>query len=602
MRLSIRTRQVLGVTAIVAASVLALTAWYLLSLANLLLVETQARAEQVANTIYQRAVAIVASGEEPTTGLALDGGLRSILEGSLYARDIAYAAIVDVDGAVLAHVDGSLVGTALAPADALERVMAGTLLSRVRTLYVPGGQMLEVRQDLLLDGRPFGSIRVGFSTLLIRSRFEESLRVPVITALSVLLVAVLVSMVLARIVVRPIHVIGSGLARLGRGELDALPEMPTDEDLGDIGASFRAVATRLAADRTELAGRKATLESVAQRLEDAVALFASDGTLLFANPAMRPFVGDDGQSIGERLPADHPYRLAVERALAGDSATGTPVTVTLPDDGGERQIVTQGVSDADNAPIGVMLVAQDRAYLGEVQSTIQYSHKLAALSRLSAGIAHEIKNPLNAVMIHLELLKLRLAGQPEAAEHVAVIASQMRRLDEVVHGFLKFTRPEELKPRPVSLAGVLAGLMPVLEAEASKSGVTIRLDCPSSLPDISGDRHMLEQAFLNLGLNACQAMPTGGRLDIVLREDGARRVEVRFEDTGTGIPPDALPRIFDLYFTTREAGSGIGLSLVFRTVQLHDGEIEVHSTPGRGTTFRLLLPRAQAAVLPIAAS
>jgi signal transduction histidine kinase len=183
-----------------------------------------------------------------------------------------------------------------------------------------------------------------------------------------------------------------------------------------------------------LAGSRATLESVARRLEDAVAFFSSDGTLLFANPTMRPVVGDDGASIREHLAADHPYRLAVERALGGEGTTA-PVAVTLPD-GGDRQIVTQVVSDAENAPIGVMIVAQDLAYLGEVQSTLSYSHKLAALSRLSAGIAHEIKNPLNAVMIHLELLKLRLAGQPEASEHLSVIAAQMRRLDEVVQGFL----------------------------------------------------------------------------------------------------------------------------------------------------------------------
>jgi signal transduction histidine kinase len=236
-----------------------------------------------------------------------------------------------------------------------------------------------------------------------------------------------------------------------------------------------------------------------------------------------------------------------------------------------------------------MIVARNVQYLSEVETTLSYSRKLAALGRLSAGIAHEVKNPLNATMIHLELLRMRLADRPEALEHVGVIAAQVRRLDEVVQGFLKFTRPEDLELKPVHVLPLLEELMPIISAEASKSGVEVRVDVPSNLPAVSGDAGMLQQAFLNLALNACQAMPQGGRLRIAGAPAAPPYIEVRFEDTGVGIQPADLSRIFDLYFTTKESGSGIGLSLVYRTVQLHDGEIEVQSVPGGGTTFRLLL-------------
>ncbi len=500
MRVSIRSRQVVGVTAIVAAAVLVLAGWYLLTLADLLLVQNQSRAELVANTAYQRAFAIVAAGEDPTTAFGSDGGLRSILEGSLYGGYMAYTAIVDSEGVVIAHVDTRMVGRPLPPADSLDEVMEGSLVSRVRALYATGDRMLEVRQDLLINGRPLGSIRVGLSTVLIRDRFERALRAPVITAAVVLVAALLVSLVLARMVVRPIHVIGSRLARLGRGEFDDLETLPDDRDLEDLDASFKAIVTRLTGERAEPGSAPATRE--------------------------------------------------------------------------------------------------------DLESTLSYSRKLAALSRLSAGIAHEIKNPLNAVMIHLELLKMQLADEPDAAEHLAIIAAQMRRLDEVLQGFLKFTRPEDLKLQPVALAGLLDDLRPVLEAEAGKTAVDLRVECPPDLPPVAADRAMLEQAFLNLGLNACQAMPNGGRLKIAARAHSDRQIEVLFEDTGVGIAPEHLTRIFDLYFTTREKGSGIGLSLVYRTIQLHGGEIEAQSTPGRGTTFRVLLRRADvpAAVLPIAAS
>jgi signal transduction histidine kinase len=173
-----------------------------------------------------------------------------------------------------------------------------------------------------------------------------------------------------------------------------------------------------------------------------------------------------------------------------------------------------------------------------------------------------------------------------------VISGEIKRLDQVLQGFLKFSRPEDLRLQPVDPASLVAEVAQVVKAEAPATGVRVEVDCPASVPDINGDPGMLRQALLNLGLNACQAMPHGGVLRFRARPASKRRVEVEVEDTGLGIRPEHLQRIFDLYFTTREKGSGIGLSMVYRTVQLHDGDIEVQSTPGSGTRFRILLPPA----------
>jgi two-component system sensor histidine kinase HydH len=131
----------------------------------------------------------------------------------------------------------------------------------------------------------------------------------------------------------------------------------------------------------------------------------------------------------------------------------------------------------------------------------------------------------------------------------------------------------------------------VIEPEAKKAGIEVKVDGVDGAPDISGDPAMLRQALLNLALNACQAMPEGGTLRLSAAPASGRRVAIAIEDTGVGIKPEHLGKIFDLYFTTKEGGSGIGLSMVYRTVQLHDGEVEVQSVEGRGTTFRLLLPQ-----------
>jgi len=237
---------------------------------------------------------------------------------------------------------------------------------------------------------------------------------------------------------------------------------------------------------------------------------------------------------------------------------------------------------------------------------------------LTAGITHEVKNPLNAMMIHLELLRTKIARRSAAPvmagggradlsadargesarakndelQHVEIIEKEIRRLDEVVQGFLKFTRPEDLRLQPVRVHDLFDEIQPVLAPEAQKNGVRIIKECAASVPAVNGDAAMLRQAFLNLALNACQAMPNGGSLRLVCSQASRGRVEVKVEDSGVGIRPEHLPKVFDLYFTTKDHGTGVGLSMVYRIVQLHDGEIEVQSTPGRGTTFKMLLPRA----------
>ncbi len=606
MRLSIKTKQVAGVTALVGLAVAVMSGWYLTLLVQVLFAESHARAEMLVKTAYQRAFGVLAAlpaGEDPSLGLRNDPGLRAILESNVYSKDLLYAAIVDPAGVIVAHDTVTRIGQALPPAGDLSALVdTGSIVETFRTMYTPGA--LEVRQPLLFGTEDLGSIRVGVSTLLLRGVFEEQGRTVLLTDLAILLGASLLAMLLAQIVLRPIHVIRGGLARLGRGEVDVNVELPADRDLGDLGDSFKQVTARLAAGRSELAGQKATLESVVDRLEDAVALFAPDGTLLFANPAMRPALGGATGALHTLLPAEHPYRAAVEAAYARrEPAAGdvSPAAVDVPGIG-ERLILARAVADAEGRTIAVMLVARNLEYLTEVESTLSYSRKIAALSRLTAGIAHEIKNPLNATMIHLELLKMKVSAAPDALEHVSVIASQVRRLDEVVQGLLKFTRPEDLRLEPVYLAQLVDDLMPVVQAEAAASGVDVKVDVPENLPPAQADPRLLSQALLNLALNACQAMPTGGRLRIAARARPGRWLEIEFEDTGVGIAAEDLPRIFDLYFTRRPQGSGIGLSLVYRTVQLHDGDIEVQSVPGRGTTFRVQLRQARTILAPAMAA
>jgi signal transduction histidine kinase len=618
MRLGIKGKQVLGVTSIVAAVVVVLSLLHVANLAHLSLEESKARAELLADAIYHRAHQVDIARADPYEALRADPGMRSILESSVYSKNILFAAIADVNGVAVAHADRSQEGRPLPWSEDLATLLSRRSLAQLFAIYRGQGRNYEYRQRLLLvpGNKELGSIRIGVSTLLIRNDLDASLRPAMATALVALGIAVVVAMLLAQLLLRPIHVIRSGLTRLGKGEFGVRLDLNQGDEFGELGTFFNAVSQQLSQDRSQMAGQVANLESAVEHLEDAVAIVNAAGELLFVNPAMRALVPDAavGASLNDLVAPDHPLRRLAEQTLLSRQSRG-PVQASMPlAEPGERLVMSHAVTDRNGELVGIMLVARNLEYLNQVQSTIRYSRKLAALGRLSAGVAHEVKNPLNAMMIHLELLRQQftahaggmrsaaarggaaVAAPPavdgdQAIEHVNIIANEIRRLDAVVQGFLKFSRPEDLKLQPVPLKALIDEVLPVVQPEADKSGVQVVIECEGA-PDVNGDPAMLRQAFLNLALNAVQAMPHGGALRVGCDAVSGRRVAVSFADNGVGIAPEHLQRIFDLYFTTKQKGSGIGLSMVYRIVQMHDGEVEVQSTPGAGTTFRILLPQA----------
>ena len=622
LRLGIRAKQIAGVTAIVGLSVVALSALYVTRVSGVVLRESHARGQLLASAIFHRARQVVTGSADPYGALRDDPGLRSILEASIFGESVTGASILDTHGVVVASSDPALVGRQHGGSADLTTLVAAPVIAQLGVIYSRDGRTLEVRQTMMLGDEAFGSIRVGVSTLLMRQELNASLGPALITALIALVVAVVVAAVFAQLLLRPIHVLRGGLTRLQQGEFGVTLDLPPGDEFGELGTFFNRVSQQLSADRTQLVDEKANLQSAVEHLEDAVAMFNPSGTLLYGNPTMERLLPAEtiGQPLSSSLPANHSFRALVEETIASRKSRG-PVQVTL-DGETELLLMTQAVTGTDGALVGVLLTARNATTLSRVQSMLAYSRKLVALGRLTAGIAHEVKNPLNAMMIHLELLRTKLrnaaawatTGQPApvaaggglglaagpelspaargALEHVEIIEGEVRRLDGVVQGFLKFTRPEDLRLQPVRLAELFDGIMTVVEPEAKKSDIRVILECPASLPPVNGDAGMLRQAFLNLAINACQAMPNGGTLRITCSPASRHRVEVRVQDTGVGIKPEHLSRIFDLYFTTKDRGTGIGLSMVYRTIQLHDGDIEVESTPGRGTAFRVLLQRA----------
>ena len=225
-----------------------------------------------------------------------------------------------------------------------------------------------------------------------------------------MLIALAVATSFAQWLLRPITVLRSGLTRLERGEFGVKLDMPGSDEFADLGKSFNTLSAELSAARTSQADHPARLESVVDRLEDAVAVVSTTGDVMFANRGMRELLGEADDGV--RLPSAHP----LQGPLAGPCRSASPKARSrcrCPRAGGQHAdflVTVHPISDRHGRFIGGMLMARNVAYLTQVQSTIRYSRKVAALGRLLAGVAHEVKNPLNAMTIHLELLKQKLGS------------------------------------------------------------------------------------------------------------------------------------------------------------------------------------------------
>jgi signal transduction histidine kinase len=226
------------------------------------------------------------------------------------------------------------------------------------------------------------------------------------------------------------------------------------------------------------------------------------------------------------------------------------------------------------------------------ENQIALARRLTAINSLTGRVAHEIKNPLNSIALRLEMLRSRIAEEsPDVEPEFAILSEEVTRLDRVVRTFLDFNRPVELDLEDVDVAQSAAEILNLLEPEATRKGIELSLDRPPEGAVVKADRDLLRQALLNIAVNAIEAMANGGKLRVEVEKD-RETCAIRIRDTGPGIPPEQRDKIFQLYFTTKTRGSGIGLAMTFRAVQLHGGTIEVDGESGKGTTFRVTLPLA----------
>ncbi|MFP3912642.1 MAG: ATP-binding protein [Desulfobacteraceae bacterium] len=243
--------------------------------------------------------------------------------------------------------------------------------------------------------------------------------------------------------------------------------------------------------------------------------------------------------------------------------------------------------------VGNLFMVRDLGEVRRLQEEIRRKEKMAAVGGLAAGVAHEIRNPLSSIQGLASFFKNKYGQQDEDREAADIMVREVERLNRVISELLDFARPSRLKPKPADINEVLAHSVRLIEQDARARGIQVRLSPQPGLPLGLVDPDRLSQCLINLFLNSIQAMDSGGVLSVRSLLHGQKELAIEVEDTGRGIDPEDVEKIFEPYFTTKSSGTGLGLAVVHKIMESHKGDIKVRSTPEKGTLFTLILPAAE---------
>ena len=619
MRLSLKTKFTLATSLLVLGVVTAVSGLYLGRLTRQVLSQADERARFVAQQIFlacQNALAEAAErGQSPASANPQDvrqyvsqtldnnSTLNSLIESAVgYSPTIYEITISDSNRIVLISSDASLRGQKAPVRPGVESLVRGGFIHQLRTLFGPP-QTYEYSLPFNLGAGPFGDIRIGLSSTLIRDEISPGLISGGYWALGAVLISTFLAFVVSQMSLAPLKRISAQLDRISAGELEIEPAVQRGDELGAVSTKIIGIGKQLRDVREIFSTMRENLDQVMIGLGDGLLLFNAEGRAVLVSPSVEKFLGGNpdelrGRRISEIFPSGHPLRKAVR--IDGnemDAVEGREIVLSGANGPQRIGVSVQAVREHGKR-MGTLLTLHDIESLERIGNQLQVSERLAAIGRVTAGVAHEVKNPLNSMRLWLEVLKANMPIEPEPQQAVKMLDNEIDRLDRAVKTFLNFTKPVELNLEETNMRAFLEEVLDAARPSITKAGVEFRLSLSEDVPPALVDRQLIHQAVLNLLLNACNFTPAGGRITLGLRRGGEFAV-ISVADSGKGIAPEDRNKIFQLFFTTRPGGTGIGLANTFRFVQLHNGHIEFDSEVGRGTTFRMELPLARLTESPV---
>ena len=535
------------------------------------------------------------------TFLQRDRALTNLLRSyTAFSPFVLSVAVTDPDGNVLAHSTPAFVGEKLGTYTDVAAFMRLDPPARLQAVW-KGGADYTVVVPMARGPKTIGVVRVELANAFVRDALMQSFQSALPLALAALLIALVLAVFLANLITNPLKQLTRGIERVSEGDFGEPVEAVEAEDLGQLVSSFNLMSQRLAEDRTVLEARSRRLAELVDGIEDGVLMADAEGRITLANPTVCRILGrtEDtlvGTDLTQSLGPSHPLTELWKETLSGRDAREKSEVRLDSDARGDRYLLLADPIPRGGEPQAAILTLRNTDGLRKLTSLLDESHRMIAWGQVALGVAHEIKNPLQAMNLHLDLARekiIRQAGDVDMSgpiRNLGVVGQQIRRLDDVVNGFLRFARMTHAEREPLNLNGILSEVTSLVGSEAEAAGVEVRFTPKPGLPTIWGDRGLLYQAILNVVQNAIQAGPHRGPIEVGVDLAPRGGLTVTVKDQGKGIAPLEREKVFDLFYTTREDGSGIGLSIVQRVLALHAGQAEIESTPGVGTRVMIGLP------------
>lgn len=347
----------------------------------------------------------------------------------------------------------------------------------------------------------------------------------------------------------------------------------------------------------EIAREKGFLETIFNTILEGVIVTDPSGRVIYLNRAACGFFGIEADSsLGKPL-GEVVKGLDIDQISSPNNVISRDLEVFYPENRFLNFYITPLLSeDGQHELVGRAIILRDITQNRRATQETIDSERFSALTLLAAGVAHEIGNPLNSLDIQLQLMQRRIRKLPTKSrgdfeDSVSVARQEVARLDHIITQFLRAIRPQPLSIKRENLNEIVEESVAFLKSEIEDRDIVVGVELDKGIPPIEVDRDQIKQAFYNIIRNAFQAMKTGGILRIRSGADETHQF-VEFSDTGGGIAPENIGRVFEPYFTTKSSGSGLGLLIVRRIVRAHGGEVIMESAEGKGLTLTIRLPRA----------
>jgi PAS domain S-box-containing protein len=529
--------------------------------------------------------------------LPTDTNLQHNLDAAVGNWPFVYdACIVDADGRALLHTSADVQGKIVPVRQDLQVLLSAHFRDQLQRLYEPPG-VYTVSFPLRLNGLPFGAIRIGVSTLLLRSEITPRLLHAAYLSVAAIFASLLLAAVISNFALGPLKQISRTLDSASAGHPAVIPDSSSGHDeYGLVTLKIASLGQQVRDTKEIFSVLKDNVDQLMAKLQDGLMLFSRDHRVVLVSAPVERFLGLPRSELLGRSVKDIFSRSTDLGALVLDAFERRR---TIPQreielQRGRRAHFALDFVEQEGSQIGALLIIRDTESVRRIEDEIELSRRLSASGRLTRGVAHEVKNPINAIVLHLQLLQNKLSQiDPDTHRHMDIIDSEIHRLDRVVQTLVDFMRPRELHLEALDLRRLLEEVATLAAPDAEHHGVTIRRVVSSETLPVRADADLMKQAILNVVINGIQAMPNGGNLTVSASRD-EESVHLEIQDCGAGMPKDVQDKVFELYFTTKKSGTGIGLAETYKILQWHHGSVEFESVINKGTTFRLRLPLSPA--------